>query len=109
MLRIEAMLANNDVMAISEALRKIDVGGLTVTKVRGRGKRPPAQLHAAKGSAIFQPQFSEKYVIVIIIPESKEDEAINIIKTKGTVGKIFVSPILRVIDIATGHEGEETI
>ena len=34
---------------------------------------------------------------------------INTIKTKGTVGKIFVSPILRAIDIATGHEGEETI
>jgi nitrogen regulatory protein P-II 1 len=109
MLRIEAMLGNNDVMAISEALRKIEIGGLTVTKVRGRGKKPPAQLHAAKGSAIFQPQFSEKYLIVVIIPESKEDEVINIIKTKGTVGKIFVSQILRAIDIATGTEGEGTI
>ncbi|MCE9652058.1 MAG: P-II family nitrogen regulator [Nitrosarchaeum sp.] len=109
MLRIEALLGNNDVMAISEALRKIEIGGLTVTKVRGRGKHPPAQLHAAKGSAIFQPQFSEKYLIVVIIPENKEDEVINIIKTKGTVGKIFVSPILRAVDIASGIEGEETI
>jgi len=109
MLRIEALLGNNDVMAISEALRKIEIGGLTVMKVRGRGKRLPAELHAAKGSAIFQPQFSEKYVIVVVIPESKEEEVINIIKTKGTVGKIFVSPLLRAIDISTGHEGEETI
>ena len=30
MLRIEAILGNNDVMAISEALRKIEIGGLTV-------------------------------------------------------------------------------
>ena len=109
MIRIEALLGNNDVMAISEALRKIDIGGMTVTKVRGRGKRLPAQIHAAKGSAIFQPQFSEKYVIVVMIPESKEDEVINIIKEKGTVGKIFVSPILRAIDITTGNEGEEVI
>jgi len=109
MIRIEALLGNNDVMAISEALRKIDIGGMTVTKVRGRGKRLPAQIHAAKGSAIFQPQFSEKYVIVVMIPESKEDEVITIIKEKGTVGKIFVSPILRAIDIATGNEGEEVI
>jgi nitrogen regulatory protein P-II 1 len=109
MLRIEALLGNNDVMAISESLRKIDIGGLTVTKVRGRGKRLPAKIHAAKGSAIFQPQFSEKYVIVVMIPESKEDEVINIIKEKGTIGKIFVSPILRAIDIATGNEGEEVI
>lgn len=109
MLRIEALLGNNDVMAISEALKKIDIGGLTVMKVRGRGKRPPAEIHASKGSAIFQPQFSQKYVIVAIIPEAKEDEVINIIKEKGTVGKIFVSPILRSVDIATGSEGEEVI
>lgn len=109
MLRIEALLGNNDVMAISEALRKIEIGGLTVTKVRGRGRRPPAQLHASKGSAIFQPQFSEKYVIVAIIPESKEEEVISIIREKGTVGKIFISQILRAIDIATGDEGEGTI
>ncbi|MFB5609718.1 MAG: P-II family nitrogen regulator [Nitrosarchaeum sp.] len=109
MLRIEALLGNNDVMAISEALRKLEIGGLTVTKVRGRGKKPPARIHASKGSAIFQPQFSEKYLIVVIIPENKEEDVINIIKTKGTVGKIFISPILRAIDIATAQEGEETI
>ena len=109
MLRIEALLGNNGVMAISEALRKIDIGGLTVTKVRGRGKLIPAKIHAAKGSAIFQPQFSEKYVMAIMIPESKEDEVINIIKEKGTGGKIFVSPISRAIDITSGLEGEKTI
>ena len=109
MLRIEALLGNNDVMAISEALKKIQIGGLTVHKVRGRGKRPPPEIHASKGSEIFQPQFSQKYIIVAIIPESKEDEVINIIKEKGSLGKIFVSPILRAVDIATGAEGEGVI
>jgi nitrogen regulatory protein P-II 1 len=109
MLRIEALLANNDVMAISEALKKIEIGGLTVAKVRGRGKRPPPEIHASKGSEIFQPQFSQKYVIVAVIPESKEEEVINIIKEKASEGKIFVSPILRAVDIATGSEGEEVI
>lgn len=109
MLRIEAILGNNDVMAISEALKKIEIGGLSVSKVRGRGKRPPPEIHASKGSAIFQPQFSQKYVITVMIPESKEEEVIEILKEKGSVGKIFVSPILRAVDIATGSEGEEVI
>lgn len=109
MLRIEALLGNNDVMAISEALKRIEIGGLTVGKVRGRGKRPPPEIHASKGSEIFQPQFDQKYVIVAIIPENKEEEVISIIKEKGSVGKIFVSPILRAVDIATGVEGEEVI
>jgi len=109
MLKIEALLINNCVMAISEALRDIEVGGMTVGKVRGRGKHKPAKLHAAKGSELFQPQFSDRYIMTIIIPESKEEAVIDILKTKGTGGKVFVSPVSRAIDITTGHEGEETI
>ena len=109
MLKIEAFLGNNDVMAISEALKEVEIGGLTVGKVRGRGKRPPPEIHASKGSAIFQPQFSQKYVVELVIPESKEEQVVNIIKEKGTVGKIFVSPVIRAVDIATEDEGEGVI
>ncbi|MCE2505858.1 MAG: P-II family nitrogen regulator [Nitrosopumilaceae archaeon] len=109
MLKIEAILGENDVMAISEALKKIGIGGLTVTKVRGRGKRPGPEIHASKGSEIFVPQFNDKYFISAIIQDSKEDEVVNIIKENGRIGKIFVSQVLRAVDIATGDEGEETI
>ncbi|MFN3654995.1 MAG: P-II family nitrogen regulator [Candidatus Nitrosotenuis sp.] len=109
MIRIEAVLGKNDVMPISEALKKIKIGGLTVTKMRGRGKNPPPEIHASKGTEIFVPQFSDKYVVQIIIPETKEEEVINVIKQNATVGKIFVSPILRAIDIASGNEGESVI
>jgi nitrogen regulatory protein P-II 1 len=109
MLRIQVILGENDVMAISEGLKKIGIGGLTVTKVRGRGKRPGPEIHASKGSEIFVPQFNDKYQLEAIISDTQEDEVIGIIKDKGRVGKIFVSQILRAIDIATGDEGEETI
>jgi nitrogen regulatory protein P-II 1 len=109
MLRIEIILAKNDVMAISEGLKEIGIGGLSVSKVRGRGKKPGPEIHASKGSEIFVPQFNDKYQIVAIIPDTKEDEVINIIKKNGRIGKIFVSQILRAVDIATGNEGESTI
>ena len=109
MLKIETILGENDVMAISEALKEIGIGGLTVTKVRGRGKRPGPEIHASKGSEIFVPQFTEKYFIEAIIPDSKEDEVVNIIKENGRRGKIFVSQVLRAVDIATGEEGEDTV
>jgi nitrogen regulatory protein P-II 1 len=109
MLKIEVILGNNDVMAISEGLKEIGIGGLTVGKVRGRGKKPGPEIHASKGSEIFTPQFNEKYLLEAIIPDTKEDEVIGIIKKHGRVGKIFVSQILRAVDIATGNEGEDTI
>ena len=44
MIKIQAFLGNNDVMEISEALKELEIGGLTVGKVRGRGKRPPHRI-----------------------------------------------------------------
>lgn len=109
MIRIEAILGKNDVMPISEALKKLNVGGMTVTKMRGRGKNPPPEIHASKGTEIFVPQFADKYVVQVIVPETKEEDVIKVIKENSTVGKIFVSPILRAIDIGTGDEGESVI
>lgn len=109
MLRIQVVMGQNDVMSISEELKNFEVGGLTVSKVRGRGKTPAPEIHASKGSEVFVPQFSEKYVIDIIIPESKEEEIIKAIREKARDGKIFVSPISRALDIATNEEGVNTI
>jgi nitrogen regulatory protein PII len=38
MIRIDIVIPQNDVEAISEALKKIKVGGITILKVKGRGK-----------------------------------------------------------------------
>jgi len=109
MIRITVTLSNNEVMAISESLKKLEIGGLTVDKVRGRGKTPPPEIHAGKGRHVFQPQFSDKYVIQIITTDDKEDKVIDIVKKHATRGKIIVEPILRAIDIATKEEGQAVI
>jgi len=109
MLNIQVIMGQNDVMRISEALKEIGVGGLTVSKMRGRGKRPGPEIHASKGSEVFTPQFSEKYVIELIIPDAKQDEIIRAIRENARRGKIFVSPVLRAVDIESGKEGEDTI
>ena len=101
--RIEVYLPKNEVMAISEGLKKIEVGGLTVIKKRGRGKHPPPEIHASKGSAIFRPQFTTKYVIELITSEDKKGKAVEIIRKNATDGKIFISPIVETIDIDTGE------
>ncbi len=73
MLKVEITIGDNDVMGISEGLKEIGIGGLSVSKVRGRGKKPGPEIHASKGSEIFVPQFNDKYqiiaiVVIIIVP-----------------------------------------
>ena len=109
MIRIEIVLAKNDVMKISEGLKKIPVGGLTVTKKRGRGKNPPPEIHASKGTEIFQPQFGDKYMLEVLVPDTKEEEVVRVVRENAKMGKIFVYPVLRAYDIATGNKDEEAI
>jgi nitrogen regulatory protein P-II 1 len=109
LIRIEIVIGKNDVMAISEGLKKIPVGGLTVTKKRGRGKNPPPEIHASKGTEVFTPQFGDKYMLEVIVPDSKEEEVIKIVRQNTKIGKIFVYPVLRAIDIATGKKDEDAI
>ena len=73
MLKLEIILAENDVMNISEGLKEIGIGGLTVIKVRGRGAKTAAEIHSSKGMEIFVPHFSDKYRLMVVIPESKEE------------------------------------
>lgn len=101
--RIEVYIPDNEVMNISEGLKKIEVGGVTVAKKRGRGKTPPPEIHAGKGRAVFTPQFSQKYIVEIIVDKARKQEAVDIIRKNSTKGKIFISPVIETIDIETGE------
>ncbi len=109
MKRIEVVLAENDVMAVSEGLKSIPVSGILIHKMKGRDKLPKPEIHAAKGSEIFIPQFTHKHVMEIVVPDSKEEEAIKIIRENTKLGMIFVQPISRAIEISSGKEGDEVI
>jgi len=80
-------------MAISEGLKKIPVSGVLVHKMKGRDEFPNPEIHAAKGSAIFTPQFGHKHVMEVIVPDSKEKDVIRIIRENSKVGMIFVHPV----------------
>ncbi|MDE1875552.1 MAG: P-II family nitrogen regulator [Thaumarchaeota archaeon] len=109
MIRIDAIVPQNDIRAISDGLKKIHVGGITIMKVRGRGKTAGPTLHAAKGTETFIPEFSDKYIVTVIVEEKDEGEAVGIIRANTTVGKIFMYKLSRAIDIATGAENEKAI
>jgi nitrogen regulatory protein P-II 1 len=109
LIRIEVVMAENDIAKVSEGLKKTGIGGLTVFKVKGRGKTIPAEIHTSKGTQIFTPEFGDKYVVVGVLPDAKIDEAIKIIRENSKIGKIFISPVSHAVDLATGVKDEEAI
>ena len=109
MIRIEVIMAENDIAKVSEGLKKTGIGGLTVFKVKGRGKTIPAEIHTSKGTQIFTPEFGDKYVVVGVLPDAKIDEAVRIVRENSKIGKIFMSPVTHAVDLATGVEDEQAI
>lgn len=106
---MDVIIPENDVEAISEALKEIQVGGVTVLKVKGRGKTLPPEIHASKGTEIFRPEFGDKYLLEVIVATNKENDVIKIVRMNSKIGKIFISPITRAIDIESGAEDELAI
>lgn len=109
MIRIDAIVPQNDIRAISDALKKIHVGGITVMKVRGRGKMVGPALHAAKGTETFIPEFTDKFILTVIVEDKDENETVDIIRSHTKIGKIFMYKLSRAVDIATGAENEQAI
>ena len=109
MIRIQVVLPENDIMAISEGLKEIPLGGVLVHKIKGRDKYPNPEIHASKGSEIFTPQFGHKHEMNVIVPDSKENDAIRIIRQNSKIGMIFVHPVSNAIDIDSGKEGDEVL
>jgi nitrogen regulatory protein P-II 1 len=109
MIRIDAIVPQNDVRAISDALKKINIGGITIMKVKGRGKTAAPALHAAKGTETFIPEFTDKYILTVIVEDKDENEVVNIVRNNTKIGKIFMYKLSRAVDIATGAENEKAI
>ena len=109
MIRIDAIVPQSDIKAISDALKKIQVGGITIMKVRGRGKTVGPALHSGKGGETFIPEFTDKFIVTVIVEEKDENEVVNIISNTTKLGKIFMYKLSRAIDIASGAENEKAI
>ena len=97
---------------VREALSGIGVQGITVTEVKGFG-RQKGHTELYRG-AEYVVDFLPKVKIEIVVADASVDNAIDaIVKAARTGkigdGKIFVTPVERVVRIRTGEEDDAAI
>ena len=112
MKKIEAIIKPFKIDEVREALADIDVTGMTVSEVKGFG-RQKGHTELYRG-AEYMVDFLPKVKIEIVVKQENVERCIEaIIRTAQTGkigdGKIFVTPIERVIRIRTGEEDEDAI
>ena len=112
MKKIEAIIKPFKLDDVREALTEIGITGMTVSEVKGFG-RQKGHTEMYRG-AEYVVDFLPKVKVEVAVSASAVDacvEAIIAAARTGKIGdgKIFISPVERVIRIRTGEEDEAAI
>ncbi|WP_428323754.1 P-II family nitrogen regulator [Nitrosopumilus sp.] len=100
MKKVEAIVNESAQNAVIDAMRKVGISGVTVSKVQGQGAQDPPLVG----------DFFSRVLIVCVVDDPKLDEILNAIAgaactgTKGD-GKVYVSDICDALDICTKKRG----
>jgi len=110
--KIEAIIKPFKLEDVKDALTEAGITGMTVSDVKGYG-RQQGHSELYRG-AEYVVDFLPKIKIELIVDDSGVEDTIRIITEAARTGKIgdgkiFVTPVERVVRIRTGEENEEAI
>jgi nitrogen regulatory protein P-II 1 len=112
MKKIEAIVKPFRVDAVKEALKEINIQGMTISEVKGYG-RQKGHKEIYRG-AEYVVDFIPKVKMEIIVDAAQVDEVLGCIRQAAKTGKIgdgkiFVLPVDEVVRVRTGEKGREAI
>ena len=112
MKKIEAIIKPFKLDDVREALSEIGIAGMTALEVKGFG-RQKGHTELYRG-AEYVIDFLPKVKLEIVVKDDQADSCIEAITNAARTGKIgdgkiFVSPVERVVRIRTGEEGDDAI
>jgi len=112
MKKIEAIIREEKLNELKECLEKAGFLGMTVLKVKGRGKQKGIMLEWRAGS--YRVDLIPKVMIVMVVNDEDCDKVVDIILdccSTGSIGdgKIFVSTVDQVIRISSKEKGVKAI
>lgn len=112
MIKIEAIIRPSQLEEVKEAIKALDLGGITVSQVMGCG-RQKGYTEVYRGTQV-DINILPKIKIEIVVPNNCEADVIEaVIKAArlGEIGdgKIFISDIREAIRIRTGERGDSAL
>jgi nitrogen regulatory protein P-II 1 len=112
MKKVDAIIKPFKLDDVREALSAVGITGMTATEVKGFG-RQKGHTELYRG-AEYVVDFLPKIKIEIVINDNQVDECIDAITAAARTGKIgdgkiFVTPVEKVLRIRTGEENETAV
>ena len=112
MFKIEAIIQPFKLEAVKEALKAIQIDGITVTEARGCG-RQRGHKEVYRGRE-YDVDLLPKVKLEMVVPNGRKDEVVRTLidsARTGTIGdgKIFISEIAEAIRIRNDERGESAL
>ncbi len=112
MKKIEAIIKPFKLEDVKEELMANDITGMTVSEVKGYG-RQQGHTEMYRG-AEYVVEFNPKVKIELIVKSNQVDLVLEVIEKAAKTGKIgdgkiFVSPVEKIVRIRTGEADEDAI
>jgi len=112
MKKVDAIIKPFKLDDVREALSEVGITGMTATEVKGFG-RQKGHTELYRG-AEYVVDFLPKVKIEVVVRDEQLESCIDAITSAARTGKIgdgkiFVSPVDRVIRIRTGEEGDSAV
>ena len=110
--KIEAIIREDKVSDVKDALADIGIMGLNIFEVRGHGRQGGIQLVGRAGT--YQVNMLPKIQVNIVLSDRNIEAAIDAILKSACTGEpgdglIFVSPVEEVIRIRTRERGQDAM
>jgi nitrogen regulatory protein P-II 1 len=110
--KIEAIIREEKLNDVKDALREIGIVGMNVFEIRGHGRQGGIVLNGRSGS--YQIDLLPRVQINIVLSEHNVEKTIQTIMESAKTGQIgdgiiFVYPVEDVIRIRTGERGREAL
>lgn len=110
--KIEAILREEKLNDVKEALHQIGIMGMNVTDVRGHGRQGGIVLAGRTGT--YQVDMLPRIQLNIILSDHNVDRTVEAIRQAAQTGRpgdgiIFIYPVEEVIRIRTGERDHEAL
>ncbi|MGI0074093.1 MAG: P-II family nitrogen regulator [Nitrosotalea sp.] len=113
MKKIEAVIPEDKLDTVFNALTRLELGGFTYFSAKGRGKRP-REMVASGRSGRFQSAYNVNINLYVVVHDNMVDKVIDAITSSASTGmqgegKIFIYNVDDAVDVGTKKRGESSL
>ena len=110
--KIEAIIREDKLNDIKDALSEIGIRGMNISEVRGQGRQGGITLSGRSGT--YQVDLLPKLQLNIVLSEHNLDKTVKTIVEAGRTGEagdglMFIYPVEEVVRIRTGERGHDAV